>query len=188
MVRTLATLIVLGSVSAAPEVGCYYYKFPNPKMDIQAQVEIKSTSQMDFSVYMKTGKQEISHLCVGESFSWTEADQTMVVGEPASECLLKLQSMTFGALTLPVSFNYSAGSKSFKATFLGVPVELVKVSTCGTLPIRPTEAPTTPSPNNNNGGNPADPASGSADTQTTTKSFESVTIGFVMIISLLGML
>jgi hypothetical protein len=186
MVRIITGLAFAATASAAPELGCYYYKFPNPKMNIQAQVDVKSASQMDFSVYMKVGKQEVDHSCSGESFAWSEADQKMVVGEPASACLLKLQSMTLGALDLPVSFNYNSGAKSFKATFLGVPVELVKVSTCSPLPITPTLSPneTTAGPSANDSG---DSPSGAADPQAPTKNFEGMTIAFAMIIALAGL-
>lgn len=194
MVKLLSSLAVVGSAYAAPEDGCYYFKLPVQAMDVQAQVQVNPSSTLDFSVYMKVGqKPAISHSCSGEAFTWNEADQSIVVGEPASQCLSDLQAMTRGALALPVTFRYNSDKKSFGATFLMVPVELIKTPQCNAFPVTPAGAPgTTASPSDATVTIPSsgnESPSGVADEPTDTpKGVEALTIGLAIIASILVVL
>lgn len=161
--------LAAGLVVATPEESCYFYAVPAAAMlDIKAQVNIKSASTLEFSVFFDVpamGLEKEALVCEDEPYTWNASTSTMQVGVPLSTCLAKLLSMApEGVMSTPIDLIYTGSALT---TSIVIPVSLEKTATCETFgPGTPySVSAATPAPSSESSGSPQ-----SAVADTTTKS------------------
>ena len=130
-------------VNASPDEGCYYYEFPSPGYQTEAQIEVKKSNTLDFNVYFNAPNLNLVNKlfpCTGEKFTWDEASSTMVVGQdPVSSCLSDLIAKTEGAVTTPVNLVFDPTAKALTTRII-IPVKLTKRAECKTYVLTTTTA------------------------------------------------
>jgi hypothetical protein len=200
MMKIAAFSLVSASL-AAPDLGCFYVKLPFPApINVEAQIEIKSGSVLDFDVVMDIPNPRIklNSKCAGEQFSFDAAASTITVGqEPLSECLSTLKQLTNGVVQTPVVINYTPQTLS---TRIVIPITMNKVDQCVALntptntPVT-TVAPTTSATNTEGTATTEVPTStmtqtgaAAAATTTTGSSAASLAMGSVIAAVLVAML
>jgi hypothetical protein len=131
-------LFLFGFASAAPELGCYFYdmSMPDTGLSVQAQVDVKSSSALDFSVLLNIpylGFENSVFACPQERFEFDDSASIVTVGlPPVSACLTGLSALTKGVLNPPVYLEYNAAAKTL-TTNLVIDVTLSKQANCRTF-------------------------------------------------------
>ena len=191
MMKLTQGLFLFGFASAAPELGCYFFELSMPAsgVSVQAQVDVKSSSALDFSVLLDIpylGFTNAVFSCPREPYEFSEEASVVTVGlPPVSACLTRLSALTKGVLIPPVYLEYDAVAKTMM-TNLVVDVTLAKQANCRTFGT--TAAPV--SPTTNAGATTADGAStistagpgpaAEITTSTTTNSASSLSFNILL--------
>ncbi len=116
-----------------PETGCYFYELISKINKVQAQLEIKSDSIMEFSVAFDAPKLNLpanTIVCRDEPFRFLPETSEMIVGEgDLSPCLQTLQSYTRGAVKTPLRIKWIPEEKILSTTIV-IPLRIPKAANC----------------------------------------------------------
>jgi hypothetical protein len=144
MFKLFASVAVLGVANASgPELGCYFYQLPSEVNKVQAQLEIKSDSVMEFAVAFDAPKLKLPQktiVCSNEPYRFDTTTSEMVIGETdLSACLQSLKDYTRGAVKTPLRVKWSAENKTL-STRIVIPLAIPKAENC--VQFTTTAAPT----------------------------------------------
>ena len=116
-----------------PEIGCYFYELPSKINKVQAQLEIKSETTMEFSVAFDAPKLNLpanTIVCRDEPFRFVTETSEMIVGEGSlSTCLQTLKDYTRGVVKTPLRIKWIPEEKILSTTIV-IPLRIPKAAHC----------------------------------------------------------
>lgn len=151
----------------------------------QAQVEIKSSSTLDFSVTLTLGDAPAQKTnCPNEAYTFDSAASTITVGQSGSSCLQKLSDSVGGLVQIPVSIAYNAAKDQLETNIV-IDIVMPRLAACGSSPTdnTSTSAATTAAPTANGIANPT----GKGNSGNGVGSF-AITTGIVLTSTLLALM
>ena len=132
-----------------PETGCYFYQLPSKINMVQAQLDIKADSTMEFSVAFNAPKRNLPEktiVCRNETFRFEAETSEIIVGEGVlSPCLQSLKSYTQGLVNPPLRIKWIPEEKILSGTIV-IPLRIPKAANCVQLPVAAPAADSTQEP------------------------------------------
>lgn len=118
IIVSVTSSTILGDI-IAPEYGCYYFDFKAEMFDVEAQINVKSATEMDFALRFVAdpamGMPDTNLLCIGEEYHFEQSPPSAVVGSTdISPCLKQLARFSNGVVTIPMVLGYDSVTNSFK--------------------------------------------------------------------------
>jgi hypothetical protein len=115
----LLAIIASTDASTAPKNGCYYFELANGVFDIEAQINVKSSSELDFTLVFQAdptiGMPDTRLNCENELYYFDESTSSVVVGsDRISPCLQALSDFSKGVVTIPMNLGFDSATDSFK--------------------------------------------------------------------------
>lgn len=156
VLKSFGLLAIIASTDAAtaPKNGCYYFELSNGLFDIEAQINVKSSSELDFTLVFKAdptiGMPDTKLNCENELYHFEDSTSSVVVGsDRISPCLQALSDFSKGVVTIPMNLGFDSATDSFKFVMV-IEIVMPRAPECKSYtwvpkPVDP-KAVTTPAP------------------------------------------
>lgn len=151
MFKMAAASVISSAWASGPQPGCYGIQISGEMFSAQAQVEIKRSSTLDFSVTLTLGDTPAKKTtCPNEAYTFDAAASTITVGQSGSSCLQKLSDSVGGIVKIPVSITYNAAQDRLETNIV-IDIVMPRLAACVSSPNDNTStlATTTAAPTTN---------------------------------------